>query len=203
MLCSTLEGGVIRPGIQLWQDAPDRCFVHVRPDLWMPVRADLLNCADPAHIERVDGHIVLHRASVQVIANHVMEFIPETGDTASQACVLANIDNGVVRYAERAPKPDFEFCTCMGLNFYARPIGTRRVTKAADSSALAFEEYSMVVAMNAGDYVNLQVIHNRVDRAGQCDPWVEGTFLRYDGQAVSYQPLEARPLAERFSRRCA
>ncbi len=203
MFCSTVQEGIVRAGIQLWQDGPERCFVHVRPDVWMPVRADLLNSVDATQIERVDGQIILHRASVQVIANNVMEFIPETPDTAKVACVLVNIDNSVVRYSDRAPMPDFAFRTAMGLNFYARPIGSRRVTLAADGSKLACEEYAMVVGMEAGNYVDLQVMHYAADgdSHGQVGPWAQGSFLRYDGEHVTYHQLEALPLSERFVRR--
>jgi len=195
MRCFSLNEGIISPGIQLWQDEPTKCFVHLRPNVWMPVHADLLNCSDPTQVERREGQIILHRASVQG-----MEFIPEVAESAGNACVLANIDNSVVQYTEQAPQPDFEFETAMGLNFYAWPIGTSRVTLGADSRKLPCEEYSMVVGMKPGDYVNLHVIFKRAGQHGSVDPWVEGAFLRFDGSEPTYHRLVARTQAERFRR---
>jgi hypothetical protein len=200
MRCFSLNEGVISPGIQLWQDDPTKCFVHLRPNVWMPVHADLLNCDDPTQVERRDGQIILHRASAHAIANHVMEFIPEVAESAGHACVLANIDNSVVQYTQQAPQPDFEFETAMGLNFYAWPIGTSRVTQGADSTKLACEEYSLVVGMKPGDSVNLRVIFKRAGQHGSVDPWVEGAFLRFDGSEPTYHRLVACTQAERFRR---
>jgi hypothetical protein len=207
MKCFTLDKGIISAGIRLWQDGPNKCFVHIRPDVWMPVSAELLNSTAPDHIERLpDGQIVLHRASTQVIANHVVEFIPETEQSSSRACVLGHFGLDVAHFNEAAPEPTVPYRTVLGLNVCSGQVmGARRITHdriGEGAQLLAHEEYSFVVGMDAGDDVRVHVIFYPAGDSlpsGQMDPWVDGTFLRFDGKNVSYNQIEARTQAERFS----
>lgn len=206
MRCFTLEKGIVTPGIQLWQDGPDKCFVHVRPDVWMPVRADLLNSAAPEVIERrADGQIVLYRASTHVIANHVVEFIPETADSSERACVLGHFGLDVAHFNAAAPEPAVPYRTVLGLNVCSRQVmATRRIThdKVSEGARLLdHEEYCFVVGMDACDDVRVQVLFYPAGSglpSGQINPWVDGTFLRFDGKNVSYNQIEARTLHQRF-----
>jgi len=207
MRCFTLDNGIVTAGIQLWQDA-DKCFVHVRPDVWMPVHADLLNSTSPDHIERrADGQIILHRASTQVIANHVVEFIPETPQSADRACVLGHLGLDVAGFTDTCAAPTSPFRTCLGMNFCTGQVmAANRIThdKVGEGARkLDHEEYSFVVGMDAGDDVRVQVLFYPAGPglpSGQIDPWVDGPFLRYDGKDVLFNQIEARTLDERFAR---
>jgi hypothetical protein len=206
MRCFTAEKGVVTAGIQLWQDG-DKCFVHVRPDIWMPVHSDLLNSTSLDHIERrADGQIILHRASTHVIGNHVQEFIPETAGSADRVCVLAHIGLDLARFTAACPAPTVPYTTALGLNFYSHPLAANRIThdKVGEGAVkLDHEEYSLVAGMGVGDHVRVQVIFQAKERdrfGSQIDPWVEGTFLSYHGgNDVRFNQIEARSMAERYA----
>ena len=204
MRCFTLENGIVSPGIQLWRDA-DKCFVHVRPDVWMPVHPDLLNCASPEQIEhRADDQIILHRASTRSAGP--VEFIAETADSAGRACVLGHFGLDVVRFTDRCPAPPVPYRTCLGMNFWTGQVmAANRITHdrlGEGAVRLAHEEYSFVVGMDVDEHVDVQVLFYPAGDGlprGQIEPWVEGAFLRYDGENVLYNQLEARTMEERWA----
>ena len=201
MRCFTVEGGRVTGGIRLWQDGPNKCFVHVRPNIWLPVHKDLLAVNDPLHVARAGSGIVLHRASVRG-SDRGIEFVPETVDSAQRACVLVHVAGEVVSFTVACPEPAVPYRSVMGMNFCcAQVMGSARITP---NSASPREEYAFAAGMAAGDDVRLHVMfYGQEADSRQIEPWVEGSFLRYDGQEVTFHPLMARPQSERFKRRRA
>lgn len=188
MRCYTLDNGRVTEGVALLQE-PGKTLVHVRPATWWPVREDLLS--HPG-VVLVDGKPVMMRASVEMIAGPIPQFIPESeNDDGSTILVVGHIGVEIADWSGLTlPEP---FFGKFGLNFCTGQLwNSERIVRSGDGQPLQHEEYSFCVAMRSGDRIDARMFCYRANNERRWnDPAVGGTFLRCVDGVPQFAQLRA------------